>query len=485
MSFRIVHGPLEPPQLANRQAGGFVTFEGRVRDHNEGRDVVGIEYEAFEEMAVSEGDAILSEALRRFGVLEAEAVHRVGPLMVGDMAVWVGTAAAHRKEAFLATEFIIDEIKHRLPIWKRERYVDGDSEWVQCTHGPNVSEADLYARQVRLHAVGAAGQERLRRSRVLVVGAGGLGSAALPYLAAAGVGHIEICEPDLLDVANLHRQVIYRAADVGRPKGELAAEALRRLNPFVEVVVHSVALGPANASALVGGVDMVLDCTDSFRIKFLLNDACVAAGVPLVQAAIYQFEGQVQVIDPAGGGGCLRCLWPETPPEACVGSCAEVGVLGVTPGLFGTLQAAEAIKRILGVGEPLTESVLLMDLLTYEVQRLQRPRDPGCPCCGTGTMVVASPLEVFADEDLSAYQAIDIREADERTPLPAVGAGPWIQCPMSAFSSAMADLRPDGLYLLVCSRGVRSARLAAELRDKGYRGVVSLAGGAGALRRLA
>ena len=213
--------------LQNPGSGGFCTFEGWVRDSNEGRAVDGLDYEAYEDLARAEGDLIIEEAIARYGVTDVRCVHRTGALNVGDLAVWVGVAAAHRDEAFRACRYIIDEIKHRLPIWKKEHYLDGDTAWVACTHvhrehehehdhvrhdriGPPFAP-DYSRRQIRLKAVGDAGQARLAAARVLVIGAGGLGCPVLSYLAGAGVGTLGIVDGDRLDASNLHRQTMYDA----------------------------------------------------------------------------------------------------------------------------------------------------------------------------------------------------------------------------------------------------------------------------------
>ena len=211
--------------LSDRTAGALSTFEGRVRDHNDGRSVTGLDYEVFAPLALSEGARILDEAVERFGIHAAHAVHRHGTLTIGDCAVWVGVTAAHRDDAFRACRYIIDALKHRLPIWKKEHYADGTAEWVNCQHAaapdhthhrheqpPALAEADFYARQIRLPEIGAAGQAKLKAARVLIVGAGGLGSPAGLMLAAAGVGTIGIAEFDSLEASNLHRAgVLYEA----------------------------------------------------------------------------------------------------------------------------------------------------------------------------------------------------------------------------------------------------------------------------------
>ena len=381
--FTLTSETIVPPRADIESAGGFVTFEGRVRAKNEGRAVEFLEYEAYEDLALSAGTALVEEAKKKFGLDWAFAVHRVGKLDLGEVAIWIGCAAAHRKEAFLACEFLIDEMKRRVPIWKKEHYVDGDSEWVnlgqQAT--PDVLvRSDVFARQIVMPEVGPAGQIALQQARVLMVGAGGLASSALPYLAGAGIGSIGIVEPGLLEASNLHRQVLFGSDDLGRSKARLAAESMRRLHPFVETEVIEEYLDASNAEQIVSSYDVVIDGTDRFDAKFLMNDVCVQLGKPLVQASIYRFDGYVQTILP--GGPCLRCQWPEAPTDGCVSTCSEAGVLGVVPGLFGVLQATEVLKILLGFGNPLSRDQLFLDLEGPTFQKIRRTRRPGCQAGG-------------------------------------------------------------------------------------------------------
>ncbi len=246
-----------------------------------------------------------------------------------------------------------------------------------------LTEAEIlrYSRQIILPQVGGAGQERIRQGRVLVVGAGGLGSPALLYLAAAGVGTVGVCDDDAVDPTNLQRQVIHATPDVGRPKVDAAADALGRLNPGVEVVRHPVRLTAANAPEVLAGYDVVVDGTDTFASKFLVNDACVAAGVPYVFSGILGFEGQLLTVIP-GRGPCYRCFFREPPPPGSVPTCAQAGILGPVAGVMGSLQALEVLKLLLGVGEPLVGRLLVFDGLSLSFREVEIRRDPRCPACG-------------------------------------------------------------------------------------------------------
>ncbi|WP_435102891.1 molybdopterin-synthase adenylyltransferase MoeB [Arhodomonas sp. AD133] len=239
-----------------------------------------------------------------------------------------------------------------------------------------------YARQINLPEVGEAGQARLAEARVLVIGAGGLGSPAALYLAAAGVGTLGMVDDDVVDRSNLQRQVLHAEARVGMPKVYSAQATLRGLNPGLRFVPHAVRLTADNAEQLVSDYDLVLDGSDNFATRYALNDACVPRGIPLLHAAVYRFEGQASVVWPARGGPCYRCLFPEPPPAELAPSCAEAGVLGVLPGLLGMIQATEALKILLDLGEVPLGRLLCVDALRSEYRSLQVFRDPACSVCG-------------------------------------------------------------------------------------------------------
>ncbi len=238
-----------------------------------------------------------------------------------------------------------------------------------------------YGRHLSLREVGFKGQQKLLASKVLCVGAGGLGSPALYYLAAAGVGTIGIAEGDVVDESNLQRQIIHFTEDVGRPKLESAREKIAKLNPDVKVVEHPGYLTADNAVGIISQYDFVLDGTDNFPAKFLINDACVIAGKPFSHAGILRFEGQIMTVVP-GKSRCYRCLFKEPPPAAAVPSCAEAGVLGAIAGVLGTLQATEALKALLGKGDLLTDRLMIFDALAMRFREIKGKRDPGCAVCG-------------------------------------------------------------------------------------------------------
>lgn len=242
-------------------------------------------------------------------------------------------------------------------------------------------ETRRYSRNILLAEVGAEGQERLRGARVLVVGAGGLGSPVALYLAAAGVGTIGLVDFDVVDTSNLQRQVLHSSPDVGRPKVDSAAEKLRALNPNVRVVAHRERFCAANAEALVGGYDFIVDAVDNYAAKFLINDACVLAGRPFSHGGVLRFEGDAMTYVP--GHACYRCVFNAPPPPGVVPTCAEAGVLGSVAGVLGTIQATETLKYFLGVGELLTDKVLSLDARTMDFRKVNVGRDDRCPICGS------------------------------------------------------------------------------------------------------
>jgi adenylyltransferase/sulfurtransferase len=535
--FRFSSSALDPEslrsELADPTCGGYTAFEGWVRNHNEGREVRHLEYEAFAELAVREGERIIAEACERFAVDNARCVHRVGDLALGELAVWVGVSARHRDEAFKACRYIIDEVKHRVPIWKKEHYVDGDSGWVNCercattpahadpehahhahahhahehhghahhghephrspTHHTSVETPRVpdYSRQMNLREVGAAGQARLRAARIAVVGAGGLGVPVLQYLAGAGIGRLTLVDGDRLEPSNLHRQTWYALADCGTPKADLAAARVRALNPDVDVHVHVGRLDIENGAALLAHHDLIIDCTDNFATKFLINDLAQSLGVPAVFASVHQYEGQLQVVDPTRRSACLRCLWPDATRDGVVGNCTEAGVLGPVPGVLGGLQALEALKIVLGLPGRLGDELLTVDLVGLSTTRLRARRNVACEGrCEPSTLALqradqerrdalSTPLELEFDDLQSAlaegYSLVDIREPKEidETPLEASA----LPVPMGELLAGR-NLPPEGRYLLICARGARSLGTARSLRDRGLENVYSLKGGA-------
>lgn len=467
--FHLTDSKIEPPTLSDDCAGACVTFEGRVRNHNEGRPVERLVYECYRELALNEGERILECMIERFGLSEAYAIHRVGTLEIGETAIWLQAIAPHRKSAFAACEWAMDEIKRSVPIWKHEHYGDGFATWLGS---PEPERTAIHSRQLVLPEIGEAGQERLRASNVLVVGAGGLGCPAATYLACAGVGKVTVLDPDLVEESNLNRQPLYSVNDIGQSKAKTAGERLRGLAPGCTVGVRKERLDRDNAQGLVAGFDLVLDCTDDLAAKFAMNDACVRQGIPLVSASIHRWHGQLLV---AKKGLCLRCLWNEQPPDGCVRTCEEEGVLGSTAGFFGVLQANEGLKLLLGIRSPAEEALLLADLRDLSVMHIARSSDPRCATCNGDQGTDSQEAIDLSFEEAARLQVpvyVDVRQ-EPRPPLPQSLAeiGDWRP---GVTDSLKAEARP---VVLVCQRGVTSSRMACALREEGWRRVFSLAGG--------
>ncbi|MCX7716940.1 MAG: molybdopterin-synthase adenylyltransferase MoeB [Candidatus Sumerlaeaceae bacterium] len=362
-------------------------------------------------------------------------------------------------------------------------------------------EKERYARQIILPSIGETGQERLREARVLVVGAGGLGSPALLYLAAAGVGTIGVADPDTVEVSNLHRQVLHGEEKAGRPKTESAAARLASLNSTVSIRRHDSRVCAANALAVIRDYDIVVDGCDNFPTRYVVNDACVVLGKTLVYGAIDRFEGQASVFAPSRGGPCYRCLFPELPPPGLVPSCAEAGVMGVLPGLIGLVQATEAIKLILGIGEPLLGRLLLYDALAMRFREVAVRRNPKCPLCGVtpsiteltdyehycgGSAVNTSIPQVTCQELASRlerqdFTLVDVRNPDETERGMIAGA---IAIPLPEFARRIEELRPfaDRDIIVYCERGGRSQAACEMLAAAGFQRVMNLSGGHAAWR---
>ena len=355
------------------------------------------------------------------------------------------------------------------------------------------AERRRYGRHLVLPEIGVEGQERLKGARVLLVGLGGLGSPAALYLAAAGVGTLGLVEFDAVDETNLQRQILYGDADVGRAKLDAAVGRLAAVNPHVELVAHRERLELDNARALVAGYDLVLDGSDNFPTRYLVNDACVLEGRPDVWGAVFRFEGQASLFA-APGGPCYRCLFPEPPPPGLVPSCAEAGVFGALPGVVGTLQAIEAIKWITGVGTPLVGRLLLFDALAMSFHEVGVPRDPACPICSehptqrglVSYEEVCAPAAGAPGFDLEPAEAarrlaagerlelLDVRNAHELR-LAALPGARWI--PLHELARRFEELPRDRPLVVFCHVGGRSAAATDFLRERGFARAYNLAGG--------
>jgi sulfur-carrier protein adenylyltransferase/sulfurtransferase len=362
----------------------------------------------------------------------------------------------------------------------------------------NNDELRRYARHLILPEIGLEGQKKIRRASVLCVGAGGLGSPIIMYLAAAGVGKLGIVDFDAVELSNLQRQVLHGTGDVGRAKTESARARVAELNPGVEVQSYAEKLTSKNAMEILRPYDIVVDGTDNFPTRYLTNDACVLLQKPNVYGSIFRFEGQATVLAPHLGGPCYRCLYPEPPPPGTVPSCAEGGVLGVLPGIIGVIQATEILKLAAGVGQSLLNRLLLFNALEMRFREIKIRRDSDCPICGENPRIKAlidyetfcgttqqntpmHPDEVTVQDMKQALeqpglgiQVIDVREPEEHRLAHVKGVE---LLPLSSLAQRYRELDPAKTYYLHCKLGGRSMKALEFLRQQGFQKVKSVAGG--------
>jgi molybdopterin/thiamine biosynthesis adenylyltransferase/rhodanese-related sulfurtransferase len=355
-----------------------------------------------------------------------------------------------------------------------------------------------YSRHLILPEVGMEGQQKLKAARVLCVGAGGLGSPLALYLAAAGIGTLGIVDFDAVDVTNLQRQIIHTTNDVGHLKVTSAAEKIAAINPFVNISRFDTALTSANALEIFRGFDVIADGTDNFATRYLVNDACVLTGKPNVYASVFRFEGQASVFA-TKDGPCYRCLYPEPPPPGMVPSCAEGGVLGVLPGLLGLIQATEAIKLILGIGQPLIGRLLLVDALSMRFNELKLRKEPDCPVCGPNPTVrklidynqfcgvrgeeAPAPAATSGDitpqelkQRLDAGENIFILDVREPHEFQICNLGGKL-IPLGELPQHLGELDASREIVAHCKGGTRSAKAVQLLREHGFKNVRNLTGG--------
>ena len=362
-------------------------------------------------------------------------------------------------------------------------------------------EVARYSRHLIMPEVGMDGQLKLKAASVLCIGAGGLGSPVAMYLAAAGVGRLGIVDFDVVDYSNLQRQVIHGTPDVGRPKLDSARDTLHAINPEVHIETREVALSSSNALDVLRGYDVIVDGTDNFPTRYLVNDACVILGIPNAYGSIFRFEGQASVFA-AKDGPCYRCLYPEPPPPGLVPSCAEGGVLGILPGVVGTIQATETVKLIMGVGEPLIGRFLVYDALRMRFRELKLRKDPDCPVCGDNPTVtelidyeqfcgitpaapVSEPATAAGDEaTVEQLKAridsgdgvfiLDVREPQEYRICSIPGS---TLIPLGDLPSRLHELAGRGEMIVHCKSGARSAKAVKLLREAGFAQARNLKGG--------
>ena len=371
---------------------------------------------------------------------------------------------------------------------------------VEPAESLSIDEVKRYSRHLIIPEVGMTGQKRLKNARVLCVGAGGLGSPALLYLAAAGVGTLGVIDFDVVDESNLQRQVIHGQSDIGRPKAESARDSIAEINPYVRVIVHDEALTNDNVMELFAGYDLIVDGTDNFATRYMVNDACVLLGKPYVWGSIFRFDGQASVFW-AEYGPCYRCLYPEPPPPGMVPSCAEGGVLGVLCASIGSIQVNEAIKLLTGIGEPLAGRLMIYDALEMSYRTVRVRKDPECAVCGknptitelidydafcgalsadaqqaaSGSTITATDLKGMLDRGDNIF-LVDVREPNEYEIVSIPGA---TLIPKDQFltGAALEKLPQDKQIVLHCKSGARSAECLAIVQGAGYSDAVHVGGG--------
>jgi adenylyltransferase/sulfurtransferase len=365
----------------------------------------------------------------------------------------------------------------------------------------DAGDVSRYSRQLLLPEVSAEGQRRIKAARVLCIGAGGLGSPAALYLAAAGIGRLGLVDADCVDASNLQRQILYATADVGQSKLEKAKARLQQLNPNVAIVLHEARFTSANATEIIADYDVVIDGSDNFPTRYLSNDVCVFARKPNIYGSVFRFEGQASVFAPHLGGPCYRCLFPEPPPPGAAPSCAEAGVLGVLPGIIGLIQATEALKLIVGLGETLAGRLLHFDALKMKFREFNLRRDPQCPVCGDApTIFEPMDYEQFcagppaadwfaAPESVPTISArelrmkmdkgetltlIDVREPFEYEIARIEGSR---LIPLGELEAHIGELPKTGALILQCHSGGRSEHATRILREAGFENAANLEGG--------
>jgi len=371
---------------------------------------------------------------------------------------------------------------------------------VEPAESLTIDEVRRYSRHLIIPDVAMAGQKRLKNARVLCIGAGGLGSPALMYLAAAGVGTLGIIDFDVVDESNLQRQIIHGQRDIGRSKAQSARDSVLEINPLVTVNLHEQRLDAANVMEIFADYDLLVDGTDNFATRYLVNDACVLLHKPYVWGSIYRFDGQASVFW-ADHGPCYRCLYPEPPPPGMVPSCAEGGVLGVLCGSVGAIQVTEAIKLLTGIGEPLLGSLMVYDALEMEYRKIKVRKDPDCAVCGEhptvtelidyeafcgvvsdeaqqaaiGSTITAAELKDLLDSDKPVY-LVDVREPAEFEIVSIPGAT-LIPKDEILRGDALASLPQDKQIVMYCKTGVRSAETLAAVKNAGFQDAVHVQGG--------
>ena len=348
-------------------------------------------------------------------------------------------------------------------------------------------ENEFYSRQINLKEVGEQGQRKINNARVLIIGAGGLGHPAGQYLAAFGIGHLGVLDFDKIELSNLNRQVLFSINDVGASKSKVLADKLSTQNPFIEIETVAKKLTSENAEEIISQFDIILDCCDNYSTKFLIHDTCWFLKKDLVQASVYQYEGQIQTFPFSKeiNNGCLRCLWGEIPSPSCTGTCAQVGIIGAVAGTLGSLQAMEAVKLILDLEQPEALCTTTVNLLNLETKKIKWKKDKACPLCSSSARIKTISKDEYQSREkfeLSGLSHdniifVDIREDHELEKDKDERRDDYIHWPLSQENKWIEKIEKDSRYLFLCSKGIRSYQLVSRLQSKGMNNCFSLFGG--------
>lgn len=474
--------------------GGIFVFEGRVRLSNNKKLVKHIEYECHYPLAYNIFNALIIKIKKKFQLNYFQCVHRVGKVKAGECALWLGIRSIHRNDSIHACDYIITYIKNKFPIWKKEIYYNSKHSWIDDSNillnkkkVIKFNKKDFYSRQVLIPSIGEHGQKKLENKSILIVGAGGLGSAVITYLIRAGIGKIGICEYDTVEISNLHRQILYSLKDIGKKKSYILKEKLKHINPFIKVEIYQKLLSIKNVRFFFKKYDLILDCTDNFSTKFLINDASFFYKKPIIRASVHHFFGQLEVYNSIWKSACIRCLWATFPDDKKIGSCSQNGIIGAVTGVIGSMQALTAIKYLLNIGENLKNKITMIDLLNINYNKLKTIKNNKCILCGDNPTLfklnkknykynATNKIEISKIDFIknkNNYTLIDIREIKNNNTYMHFAMS-ILHTKLSFFSS---QLKNNKKYLLFCSNGKQSLQAASWLRQLGFYNIYSLDGG--------
>jgi len=475
--------------------GGIFIFEGRVRLSNNKKLVKHIEYECHYPLAYNIFQQLIKKVKTKFQLNYFQCVHRVGKIEAGECALWLGIRSIHRNDSISACDYIITYIKNKFPIWKKEIYYNLKHSWINDSSIllnknkiKNNNKKKYYSRQIIIPNIGENGQKILENKSILIVGAGGLGSVAITYLIRAGIGQIGICEYDIVEISNLHRQILYSFKDIGLKKSYILKEQLKDINPFINIEIYQKLLNIKNIKNFFKRYDLILDCTDNFSTKFLINDAAFLYKKPIIRASVHHFFGQIEVYNSKWNSACIRCLWSIFPDNQKIGTCAQNGIIGAVTGVIGSMQALTAIKYLLNIGENLKNKITMIDLLNIDHKNLNSNKNKTCILCGVKPTLtklnkknykykIINKIEISYIEfikNINKYTLIDIREINEINE----NNNEYINFPMSSLPKQISffssQLQNNKKYLLFCSHGKRSLQAATWLRQLGFHNIYSL-----------